>query len=90
MRCRYWETHTIWNGGAIQGENNDRKAKGSQSFAVGSEAYIKKIKEVLGFKAGGRKIRQVGDSFELRETPTPYGSAHSYEADNTLLWDYQG
>jgi len=59
-------------GGAIQGENNDKKAKGSQSFAVGSEAYIKKIKEVLGFKARGRKIRQVGDSFELRETLTPF------------------
>ncbi len=71
----------------MQDENIGRKTKWSQSIAVGSEAYIKKIKEALGFRAKGRKIRQVGDSFELRKTMMPYGSADSYEVDNTILWD---
>ena len=79
--------HFKWMDSVIQDENNDREAKWSQSIAVGSEAYIKKIKEALGFRARGRKIHQIGDSFELRETMTPYRAADSYEVDNTLLWD---
>jgi len=79
--------HFKWIDSAIQSENNDREAKWSQSIAVGSEAYIKKIKEALGFRARGRKIRQVGNAFELRETQRPYGSTDFFEADNTLLWD---
>jgi hypothetical protein len=59
----------------------------SQSIAVGSEAYIVKIKEALGFRARGRKIRQTGDSFELHETLVPYKSTDSHEADNMLPWD---
>ncbi len=83
------DAHFKWIDSAIQDENNDREAKWSQSIAVGSEAYIKKIKEALGFMARGRKIRQVGEAFELRETTTPYGSADFLEAGNTLLWDRQ-
>ena len=79
--------HRKWIDSSIQDENNGREVKWSQSIAVGSEAYIKKIKEALGFRARGRKIRRVVDAFELRETTTPYGSVDSLEADNTLLWD---
>ena len=79
--------HFKWIDSAMQDENNGRKTKWSQSIAVGSEDYIQKIKEALGFRARGRKIRQAGDSFELRETMIPYGSTDSYEVDNTILWD---
>jgi putative transposase len=81
------DAHLKWIDSAIQEATNAREAKWSQSIAVGSEAYIKKIKEALGFRARGRKILQGGDSFELRETLTSYGSADSYEIDNTILWD---
>ena len=81
--------HFKWIDSAIQDANNDREAKWSQSISVGSEAYIKKIKETLGFRARGRRTRQAGDAFELRETLTPYGSDDSFEVDNTLLWDHQ-
>ena len=81
--------HLQWIDTALQDENNDREKKWSQSIAVGSEAYIVKIKEALGFRARGRKIRQTGDCFELRETPVPYKSTDSYEADNMLPWDQQ-
>jgi putative transposase len=79
--------HFKWIDSVIQSENNNREAKWSQSIAVGSEAYINKIKEALDFRARGRKIRQAGDAFELRETLKPYGSDDFFEADNTLLWD---
>ena len=81
------DAHCKWIDSAMQDENTGRKAKWTQGIAVGSEAYIKKIKQALGFRARGRKIRQFGDSFELRETMTPYGPADSYEVDNTILWD---
>ena len=71
----------------MQDENNDREVRWSQSIAVGSEAYIKKIKETLGFRARGRKIRQVGDAFELRETQTACVSVDIFEVDNTVFWD---
>ncbi|BBO80445.1 transposase [Desulfosarcina ovata subsp. sediminis] len=83
------DSHFKWIDSAIQDENTGREVKWSQSIAVGSEAYIKKIKETLGFRVRGRKIRQVGDAFELRETLRPYGSADFFEADNTHLWDWQ-
>jgi len=83
------DAHFKWIDSAIQSENNDRETKWSQSIAVGNEAYIKKIKEAIGFRARGRKIRQAGDAFELLETLKPYGSADFFKADNTLLWERQ-
>ena len=81
------DAHLKWIDIATRETTNAREKKWSQSIAVGSEAYIEKIREALGFRARGRKIRQTGDSFELRETLTPYGSSDSYEVDNTVLWD---
>ena len=69
---------------------NDAKAGALQkSIAVGSENCIKKIKKALGFSARGRKIRQAGDSFELREMMVLYGPADSFEPDNTHFWDQE-
>lgn len=79
--------HFKWITSAIKDENKGREEKWSQSIAVGSENYIKKIKESLGFRARGRKIRHTRDSFELRETLIPYGPADSIKHDNMLLWD---
>jgi hypothetical protein len=46
-----------------------------QSIAVGSKTFIETMKEALGFRAKGRKIICADDTFELRETITPYGIA---------------
>ena len=35
---------------------SDQEYKWTQSIAVGSKAFIEKMKEALGYRAGGRKI----------------------------------
>ena len=52
-----------------------------------SKPFIEKIKQSLGFRAIGKKIRGAGDSFELRETLTPYGTKKDLEYGNTFLWN---
>ena len=58
----------------MQTDNSDKENKWTQSIAVGSKTFIKKMKEALGFRATGRKIICVDDTFELREVyrPPPY------------------
>lgn len=81
------QAHFKWVDSAIQAENKDWETKWTQSIAVGSEPFIEKIKEALGFGAKGRKISRVGDSFELRESLKPCGTTNVMEPGNTFLWD---
>jgi len=81
------QAHFKWVDSAIQAENKGREAKWTQSIAVGSEPFIEKVKEALGFRARGRKIRRAGDSFELRESLKPYGTTNAFASGNTFLWD---
>ena len=81
------QAHLKWVDSAIQDENKGREAKWTQSIAVGSKPFIEKIKQALGFKAIGRKIRGADDSFELRETMRPYGSKNDLEHGNTFIWN---
>ena len=74
---------------AIQTENSDKETKWTQSIAVGSKTYIEKMKEALGYRATGRKIISADDTFELRETITPFGNADNLESVNTFLWNQQ-
>ena len=41
---------------AIQTDNRDKENKWTQSIAVGSKAFIEKIRGALGYRAKGRKI----------------------------------
>ena len=45
------------------------------------------MKEALGFRAKGRKIIYADDTFELRETITPYGKANDLGSGNTFSWN---
>ncbi len=81
------EAHFKWIDSAVKAENNGRQTKWTQSIAVGSKPFIEKIKKSLGFKAIGRKIRHVDDSFELREKLTPYDTANNAGSGNTILWE---
>ena len=74
---------------AIQTENSDKETKWTQSIAVGSKTYIEKMKEALGYRATGRKIISADDTFELRETITPFGNADNLDSGNTFLWNQQ-
>ena len=78
-----------WVNSAIQINNSDKENKWTQSIAVGSKAFIEKMKEGLGFRAKGRKIICADDTFELREVLTPYGKANNLDSGNTFLWNQQ-
>ncbi len=58
---------------AMQTDNRFKENKWIQSIAVGSNGFIEKMKEALGFRAGGRKIICAVDTFERREMLMPYG-----------------
>ncbi|MDD4393912.1 MAG: transposase [Desulfobacterales bacterium] len=79
--------HCKWVGSELQTDHKGKENKWTQSIAVGSKAFIKNIKDSLGFRAKGRKIICADDAFELRETLTPYGRADNLDYGNTFLWD---
>jgi hypothetical protein len=49
--------------------------------------FIETMKEALGFRAKGRKIIYADDTFELRETITPYVKANDLNSGNIFLWN---
>ena len=73
----------------MQIDNSDKENKWTQNIAVGSKAFIEKMKEALGFRAKGRKMICTDDTFELREMLKPYGKANNLDSGNTFLWDQQ-
>ena len=47
------------------------------------------MKKTLGYRATGRKIIGADDTFELRESITPFGNANNLDSGNTYLWNQQ-
>ena len=43
------------------------------------------MKKALGYRAKGRKIISVDDTFELRELITPFGNADNLDSQKTYL-----
>ncbi len=81
------QAHYKWVDSEIQTNHSDKETKWTQSIAVGSKTFIETMKEALGFRAKGRKIICADDTFELRETITPYGKANDQNSGNTYLWN---
>ena len=83
------DAHYKWVDSAVQANSGGKESKWTQSVAVGSKAFIEKVKEALGFRVKGRKIIYADGTFELREALTPYGKANYLDSGNTYLWDQQ-
>ena len=81
------DAHFKWAESAIQTDNCDKENRWTQSIAVGSKAFIEKMRESLGFRAKGRQIICADDTYELREEITPYGKADNPDSGNTFLWE---
>ncbi len=75
-----------WVNSTIQTNHSDKEKKWTQSLAVGSQTFIEEMKDALWFRATGRKILCADDTFELRETITPYGKDSDLDSGNTFLW----
>ena len=52
---------------ALEVDKIKRESRWSQSIAVGEKQFVTDIKKRLGFRAVGRKIKSVGDGFQVRE-----------------------
>ena len=70
----------------------NRQVEWTESIAVGNRSFIEKIKSLLGFRAKGRKVKEVGKGYSLREGPAPYNALFEAEKEdigleNTYLWD---
>ena len=64
---RSWVEEHLRNGKSI------REGKWTGSIAVGSKSFIEHVKSILGGLVKGRKIKENGDGYQLRESSVPYG-----------------
>jgi len=72
-------------------DGHARDAKRSESAAVGSKAFVQKVKQRLGIRAIGRHVVKTGDVCELKEPASSYGSNFDTKKDslsskNSFFW----
>jgi REP-associated tyrosine transposase len=83
---RQWIEHALENGQAPCDE------RWSEAIAVGSLAFLEKLKGELGVKVLHREFEQFGGAYTLREPSERYAGALASESDtlrveNTLFWN---
>ena len=64
----------------------------SEAIAVGSLAFVDKVRSELGAKAMHREVVQLDGTYTLREESESYGRHFASEndalmTDNTILWE---
>lgn len=69
-----------------------RDDRWSESIAVGSLAFVEKVKDQLGIKATHRDVLPADGTYTLREASEPYvrqstGESEVLSAKNTFFWD---
>jgi REP element-mobilizing transposase RayT len=77
------KSHREWVEEAIIRDDSMRQPQWSESIALGSERFVQGVLEKLQVRAKGRKVREVGDRYELREPRAAY-NAH-FTPENGLL-----
>jgi putative transposase len=83
---RQWAEQGLENGLAV------RDDRWSESIAVGSLAFVEKVKNQLGVKATHRNVTEAEGSYALREPAEAYvgkfaGEIEALSSKNTLLWN---
>lgn len=84
--------HKKWVESYLGDGKNIRDEKWTKSIAVGSKAFVERVKSLMGGLAFGRKSIEVGESYSLREPAAPYGVHFGVKKwdigpENTYLWD---
>ncbi|MFA4911376.1 MAG: transposase [Desulfobacteria bacterium] len=69
-----------------------RHEEWTDSIAVGSKPFVEKVKELLGFRAKGRRIIEAGEGYQIREESAPYNALFGAEkedivSENTYSWN---
>jgi putative transposase len=89
---RFRQAHQQWVEEALQGELAMRDARWSEALAVGSLAFVEKVKGELGIKAVHREVERGIETYALREQSEAYGTDLGSEsevlrAENTIFWE---
>ncbi|HEX9145152.1 MAG TPA: hypothetical protein VGA09_12830 [Candidatus Binatia bacterium] len=89
--ANFQRAHRHWVEEALRRETA-REGRWSEAIAVGSLAFVEKIKSDLGFRAMHREASQTGDAYMLRERSEAYAGKFTYENDaltlkNTIPWN---
>ena len=71
---------------------NGREDKWTRSIAAGSKEFVEDVKTELGCLAKGRKTREAGEGYQLREPSAPYVPRSGVEngvigVENGYFWD---
>jgi putative transposase len=67
-------SHRGWTEDYLGDGAKSRQNEWTGSIAVGSRSFIGKVKALLGSRAKGRKIKERGEGYQLREGPAPYNA----------------
>jgi putative transposase len=91
----FQQAHCQWIEAALHGDLAVRDARWSEAVAVGSLAFVEKIKGELGVKALHREVEQLDGSYALREPGEAYSGHFHIEnealnVENTLPWERIG
>jgi putative transposase len=75
-------SHRGWIEEYLGDGRKGRQGEWTDSIAVGSKAFIEKVKSLLGFKANGRDIVKSDEGYHLREEAAPYMALFDPEKGN--------
>ena len=83
---REWVEQALENGGA------PREDRWSEALAVGSLAFVERVKNDLGVKASYREVVQANGIYVLRESAEAYArnltaKNEALSSENTLPWN---
>jgi putative transposase len=79
----FQRAHREWVEEILTRNQLAREDRWSTSLAIGSQAYVEKIKDALGNKALNREVRASSESHTLREAGKPY--SHAFDGKNGVL-----
>jgi putative transposase len=73
-------------------QETGRDDKWTSSIAVGSKGFVEKLKSVLIGSVSGRKVKEAGEGYQLREPSVPYKVNFDAKNDdigpeNRHFWD---
>ena len=72
--------HKGWIDEYLGRQETGRDDKWTRSIAVGSKGFVEKVRSILFGLVKGRKVKESGDGYQLRETSAPYRV--DFEAEN--------
>jgi hypothetical protein len=70
---QFQKAHLEWVEAGSSGEMARRDDRWSESIAVGSERFVERVKNELGFNAQHREVSVADGLYTLREPVAPYG-----------------